>query len=175
MRYAKFTYSVILFGGIVWCSAIILAPVCASSSGILKEAGKVLYVFFRPICHQLESRSFFIDGMPLGVCSRCSAIYFSFLFGTLVYPTVRSVGRSEIPSRWFLVFSCIPMIIDAFPWRFGMYEATFMTRAISGSIAGFALAFFIVPSAIRGVAEIVAYRLTTFHQHKGISDATETR
>jgi uncharacterized membrane protein len=175
MRYAKLTYSMILIGGVVWCSAIVLAPVCASSSGILKEAGKALYAFFRPICHQLESRSFFIDGMPFGVCSRCAAIYFSFLLGALIYPAVRSLVRSEVPSRWFLIFSCIPMIIDAFPWRFGMYEATLITRTISGSIAGFALAFIIVPSAIQGVAEIVTYRLTTFHQHKGISDATETR
>lgn len=175
MKYAKFTYSMILLGGIVWCSAIVLAPVFISSSGIPKEAGKVLYAFFRPICHQLVARSFFINGMPFGVCSRCSSIYFGFLIGTLIYPAVKSIGKSEMPSRWLLILSCVPMIIDAFPWRFGMYEATLATRAISGSIAGFALAFFIVPAAIQGVAELVTYRSTVFYQRKGISDATETR
>jgi uncharacterized membrane protein len=175
MKHAKFAYSMILAGGVVWCSTIVLAPVFISSSGILKEAGKVLYVFFHPICHQLKERSFFINGMPFGVCSRCTAIYFSFLIGTLIYPVIRSIGRSEIPSRWLLIFSCVPMIIDAFPLRLGMYEATFTTRTISGSIAGFALAFFIVPAAIQGVSELATYLLTMFYQNKGISDATETR
>ena len=164
----------ILFGAAVWCSAIVLAPVLASSSGVLREAGRILHAFFHPVCHQLEARSLFINGMPFGVCSRCSAIYFAFLIGTLVYPAVRSIGRPEIPSRWLLVFSCVPMIIDTFPWRFGMYEATLATRTISGSIAGFALAFFIVPAAIQAVAELATYRSTMFHQHKGISDASET-
>jgi uncharacterized membrane protein len=175
MRNAKFTYSMILVGGAVWCSAIILAPVFVSSSGILRETGKFLYAFFSPICHQLDARSFFIHGMPFGVCSRCSAIYFGFLIGTLIYPAVQKIGRSEIPSRWVLLLSCIPMFVDAFPWRFGMYEATLATRAISGSIAGFALVFFIVPAAIQGVSELTTYRLTVVYQHKGISNATETR
>jgi uncharacterized membrane protein len=176
MKHAKLTYSMILVGAAVWCSAIILAPVFVSSSGaLLKEAGKILYAFFRPICHQLDARSFSVDGRPFGVCSRCSAIYFSFLIGTLIYPAARSIGKSEIPSRWSLALSCVPMIIDAFPWRFGLYEATLATRAISGSIAGFALAFFIVPAAIQGVAELATNRSTVFYQHKGISNATETR
>jgi uncharacterized membrane protein len=175
MKHARFTYSMILLGGTVWCAAIVLAPVLASSSGILKEAGKVLYVFFSPICHQLSARSFSINGMQFGVCSRCSAIYFGFLIGTLIYPFVQSIGRPEIPSRWLLILSCIPMIVDAFPFRFGMYEATLTTRTISGSIVGFALAFFIVPAAIQGVAEFATCRSTMFYQHKGISDATETR
>jgi uncharacterized membrane protein len=175
MKNAGFTYLMILLGGIVWCAAIVLAPVFISSSGILKEAGGVLYVFFSPICHQLDARSFSINGIQFGVCSRCFAIYFSFLVGTLTYPAVKSLGRPEMPPRWLLVLSCAPMIVDAFPWRFGMYEATLATRTISGSIAGFALAFFIVPAAIQGVAEFAAYRSTMYYQHKGISDATETR
>lgn len=175
MKHAKFTYLMILAGGVVWCSAVILAPVFASSSGNLKTAGGILYAFFSPICHQMESRSFFINGMPLGVCSRCSAIYLSFLIGALIYPAVRNIGRADIPSRWVLIFSCVPMLVDAFPWRFGMYEATLATRAITGSVAGFALAFFIVPAAIQGVAELTINRSTVFYQRKGISDATETR
>jgi uncharacterized membrane protein len=166
MKYAKLAYSMVLFGGVAWCSAIVLAPIFISSSGILMDAGIFLYAFFHPICHQLNARSFFIDGMPLGVCSRCSAIYFSFLIGTLIYPAVRNIGRPEIPPRWILICSCVPMFVDAFPWRFGMYEATLATRAITGSIAGFAVAFFIVPAAIQGVAELATYRLPLFNQHK---------
>jgi uncharacterized membrane protein len=175
MKHAKFTYLMILVGGVLWCAAIVLAPIFVASSGILKEVGKVLYAFFSSVCHQMDERSFCINGMPFGVCSRCFSIYCGFLIGTLIYPAARGVGRPEIPSRWLLAFACIPMVVDAFPWRFGMYEATPATRVISGGIVGLALAFFIVPAAIQAVSELANIRSLTVHQQKGISNATETR
>lgn len=175
MKYARFTYLMILAGGALWCAAIVLAPVFAASPGVLKEVGKGLYLFFRPICHQIDVRSFYINGIPFGVCSRCTAIYFGFLIGTLIYPAVRNVGKPDMPPRWILGLAGIPMFVDAFPLRFGIYEATLATRAISGGIAGFALTFFIVPAAIQAVSELAGDRSLTFHQRKGISDATETR
>lgn len=175
MKNARFTYFIILLGTAVWCSAVVLAPVFISYPGAFSEFGKLLYSFFHPVCHQVKERSFFIHDMPLGVCSRCTAIYFAFFIGTLIYPAVQSINKAKMPPRWILFLSCIPLVVDGFPYRFGMYETTPATRVITGSIAGFALAFFIVPAAIRGVSEIVADRLTVFHQYKGISNATETR
>ncbi|MBN2318809.1 MAG: DUF2085 domain-containing protein [Acidobacteria bacterium] len=175
MKYAKITYSVILVGGALWCAAIVLTPMLAASPGISGAAGKIFYAFFNSICHQINERSFFIDGMPFAVCSRCSAIYFGFFIGILIYPFTRSIGRPEMPSRLFLVAACIPMIVDAFPWRFDMYEATLASRAITGGIVGFTLAFFIVPAAIQAVSELAGIGLLTVYQDKGISNATETR
>ena len=175
MKYAKITYTAILVGGVLWCAAIVLAPMCTASSGILREVGKFLYSFFHPICHQIDERSFSINGIPFAVCSRCSVIYFGFLVGVLVYPVVRDIGKPEMPSRLFLVIACIPMIVDAFPWRFGMYEATIASRAGTGGILGFTLAFFIVPAAIQAVSELAGIRSITVTQQKGISNATETR
>ena len=175
MKLAKLTYFAILVGAAVWCSAIVLAPICAASSGGAREAGGILYLFFHRVCHQLSTRSFFMDGMPLAVCSRCSAIYFGFLIGTLVYPAVRSVGKPEMPPRSLLFLACIPMAVDAFPLRLGLYQATLATRTVSGGIIGLALAFFIVPAAIQAIAEFVTFRSSSIHQQKGISNASETR
>ena len=175
MKNAKLTYSMILLAGALWCGAIVLAPVLAASSGTAGEAGRLLYAFFSPICHQLEGRSFTICGNSFGVCARCSAIYFGFFMGTLIFPFVRNVGKAALPRRRFLLIACVPVIIDAFPWRFGVYEATLTTRAVSGGIVGIVLAFFIIPAAVQAVAELTAVSSLTFHQQKGISDATETR
>ena len=175
MKYAKCTYSVILVGGALWCAAIVMAPIFSTYPGIFGGAGKILYVFFNSICHQIDERSFHIEGMPFGVCSRCTVIYFGFLFGVLIYPFVRGVSRPEMPSRLFLVVACIPMIADAFPWRFGMYEATIESRAATGGILGFTLAFFILPAAIQAVSELAGIRSLTVDQQEGISNATETR
>lgn len=166
-------YSMIVICEAVWCSAIVLAPVLASS-GTMKEPGMILYGFFSPICHQFADRSFIIDGMPLGVCSRCSAIYFSFFIGTLACPFVQNIKDRQMPSRYILICSWIPMMVDAFPFRFGMYEATLVTRVVTGSIAGFALAFFIVPAMIQGFTESAAHRTTPFYKNRGVSNATKT-
>ncbi|MBN2243006.1 MAG: DUF2085 domain-containing protein [Acidobacteria bacterium] len=175
MKYAKTTYSIILVGAALWCAAIVLAPVCAASPGILKGAGLILYAFFHSICHQISERSFSIGGMPFGVCARCAAIYFGFFAGTLIYPFARGVARPDLPSRLFLFIASVPTIVDAFPLRFGMYEAATASRAVTGSILGFTLAFFIVPAAIRAVSELAGTRTLTMYQRKGISNATETR
>jgi uncharacterized membrane protein len=175
MKYAGATYAMILAGAVLWCAAIVLAPIFAASSGILKEIGAMLYAFFSPICHQIDERSFCISGLPFGVCHRCCAIYCGFLIGTLSYSAVRDIGRPEIPSRWLLAFAWIPIAIDAFPWRFGLYEATLTTRAISGGIVGLTLAFFIVPAAIQAVSELANARSLAINQQEGASNATKTR
>jgi uncharacterized membrane protein len=154
MKTVKITYALILTGEILWCAAIVLAPVFAASTGMLKEAGEVLYVFFGRICHQMDTRSFYINGMPFGVCARCTAIYMGFLAGTIVYPFLRGIGNSRIPHRRILAFACIPVLIDVFPWHAGLYETTIATRTISGSILGLALTFFIVPAAVKAVSEL---------------------
>lgn len=175
MKYAKSTYLVILSGGALWCAAIVMAPIFSAFPGIFGGASKILYAFFNSICHQINERSFHIEEMPFGVCSRCTAIYFGFLFGTLIHPFIRGISKPEIPSRLFLVMACIPMIADALPWRFGMYEATIESRAATGGILGFTLAFFILPATIQAVSELAGIRSITVYQQKGISNATETR
>ena len=175
MKYAKVTYLVILAGGALWCTAIVLAPVFSASPGIFGVSGEAIYAFFKPICHQIDERSFHVGGMPFGVCSRCASIYFGFLLGVLIYPLVRDVKKPGMPSRLFLVVACIPIFIDGFPWRFGVYEATIASRAVTGGILGFTLVFFIVPAAIQAVSELAGVRSLTVCQQKGISNATETR
>jgi uncharacterized membrane protein len=174
LKHAEISYALLLICAAAWCSAIILAPILASSSGFEGEAGKTLYLFFHRICHQFRARSFILNGMQMGVCSRCSAIYFGFLLGTLIYPAIRSIKKPEIPPRAFLFLAFIPMAVDALLGFFILYEPTLATRAISGGIAGLALSFFIVPAFIQAISELVTNRSFPLQQ-KGISNASETR
>jgi len=138
------TYAVILLGAILWCSAIVLAPLLGGSSGI----GAGLYAFFEPICHQMDDRSFHLAGHPLGVCMRCSAIYFSFLAGVVLYPAVRRIGQPKIPGRTWLVLAAAPMLLDVVADVVGMHTSTPVTRLVSGSMFGFLIAFTILPAAL---------------------------
>ncbi len=149
----RVTYRVILAGAAVWCAAIVLAPLLTVFTGAAALPSRALYEFFRPICHQIDGRSFHLLGAPLAVCSRCSAIYFAFFGGTLLYPLTRSVHRPEIPGRAVLALVLAPMLLDVLFALAGLYEDTNLLRLITGALFGFAMPWFIIPSAIEAVME----------------------
>jgi uncharacterized membrane protein len=167
MRLSVLTYAVILTGVIVWCGGILLAPVCTAAGGDGATVGQALYQFYQPICHQIPERSFSVAAHPLGVCVRCSSIYFAFLAGTLLFPFFRPFVNPDVPARWILLVAAVPMLIDATwigPW---LYQVTSLTRTISGAFFGLVLPFVLLPAALQAVREL----FSNVYQQKGFSDA----
>lgn len=170
MLLPRITYYFALIGVLAWCGAIILAPVLAHRFGPDTAMGEILYTFFRPLCHQMESRSLHVSGEPLAVCARCSAIYFAFLGGTLLYPFLRRIEEPTIPPRMLLLVSALPMIVDAMTGMVGLHVITMESRLMTGAAFGCILPFFILPVLIEGVASLPK---TPFHHpiEKGLNDA----
>jgi uncharacterized membrane protein len=160
------TYGFILGGVILWCGAILLAPILASWEGAPRVVSSVLYRFFTPICHQIDGRSFHVFGFPFAVCSRCSSIYIAFLAGTLIYPLIRDLQRPAMPSRTLLTLAVLPMALDAGANFLGIYEATFLSRTLTGALFGLLLPFVVLPVAIEGAGQ-----LFSTHLQKGTPDA----
>jgi len=169
MSLPRLTYLVIAIGAGLWCALLLLPPVVAHIAGPSSGAADLLASFFRPICHQLEGRSIMLFGHPLAVCSRCSAIYFAFFAGTLLYPFVRRIETPMIPPRWVLVAAVVPMVLDVLTGMLGLHTVTVMTRIWSGAIFGLAAPFIILPAAIEGIMQL--FSRATVHQQKGLSDA----
>ncbi|MEO8166843.1 MAG: DUF2085 domain-containing protein, partial [bacterium] len=145
-------------GAAVWCGAIILAPFLAASSSPLSV---VVYQFFHPICHQLPERSFSLFGEKFAVCSRCSSVYFSFLFVAALYPFVRSLTTPAIPHRNWLLLSLLPMLIDVGLEVLNLHDSTFATRTLTGSAFGAVVALYILPAAIEAMQQISAKRFSS--------------
>jgi uncharacterized membrane protein len=158
----RITYLVALAGSAAWCLAIISAPLCASHGGALKTCGDVLYEFFRPVCHQIAGRSLMIAGEPLAVCSRCSAVYFSFLLGTLLFPLARKAWRRLPEGRTLLLLALLPMLLDVFAGVLGVHDATETTRLLTGAWLGVLLPFVVLPVAMDG---FTALRVRFFRLH----------
>ncbi len=144
----RLVYVVILGGALLWCAAIVGAPLLSLAGGGPLTVGSLLYEFFQPVCHQIDSRSLHIFGAPLAVCTRCSGIYGAFLLGTLLFPLVRSLKHAVLPSRWWLIGAMTPMLLDVAAGIAGLHEITPLTRIVTGTLAGFALPFFVIPAAI---------------------------
>jgi uncharacterized membrane protein len=148
----RLTYCSILLGALLWCAAILLAPVFAARGGTLAQVASLIYQFFQPLCHQIDSRSFHLFGAPFAVCIRCSAVYIAFLAGMLLYPFCRSVDRPVLPDRRVLLAAAFPMLLDVAAGALGLHDITSVSRTISGAILGAVLPLFIVPTAIEAVS-----------------------
>jgi len=145
MRQEKFLYSFVVAAALLWCFAILAAPLLAGSSGMLLSSSEVIYQFFGRICHQIDSRSFHLGGNKFAVCARCSSIYFGFLVGLLSMLFVRRFPSIPFPPRWVLLVSTFPMLLDVGLAFLNIHESSLWTMGISGGLFGLTVAYFIYP------------------------------
>lgn len=94
----------------------------------------VLMGAFRPLCHQLSSRSFAVDGTPLAVCHRCTGIYLGLAVGVIaVFPFVRRrTARWVRHDRWVLLAAIVPVVLDWGGDVLGVWSNTVGTRVTTG-------------------------------------------
>ncbi|MGA9118911.1 MAG: DUF2085 domain-containing protein [Bacteroidota bacterium] len=149
---ARIVYIALLSGTLLWCSAIVAAPLLVNSPW--SHTADFLYRFFHPICNQLDSHSFHIDGEKTAVCMRCSSIYFSFLLGLLMYPLLRPIGQRIGLSRAWLFVAVAPMTLDAMLSLFGIHESTSLSRILTGSLFGVIAVFIVVPIIVDAISEL---------------------
>ena len=105
----------------------------------------LLYRFFQPVCHQMDSRSFHIFGYKLAVCSRCASIYYGLTLGIIMYPLFRPLEKIEVPSFMYL---SIPLLFLAADFALNFVTPihnTFASRAVTGGLLGVSTSFFLVP------------------------------
>ncbi len=159
MHLPRATYTVILAGTILWCAAILVAPLLAASSSPLAE---YVYRFFQPICHQRPERSFFVLGEQLGVCVRCSSMYFGFLVGVLLYPHTHGLGTVRIPARSVLALALLPIVFEVAAEWVGLYASTVLTRTITGGVFGYVVSLVLLPTAIEGAQQLVQRKTIPF-------------
>jgi uncharacterized membrane protein len=151
-------YTLILVATIVWCAAIVLAPVLATMGNAPRISAE-MYQFFGKVCHQIDSRSLHIGGEKFAVCARCSAIYFSFLAMLLVYPFLPKITIKE--SRLWILVIILPMLLDVLLDAIGIHASTISTRLCTGSFFGLGIAYLLLPDLEHGISGFI----TTLKNH----------
>ena len=159
------TYLILLLFVVLWCAALLAAPLLQSWGS---PAGGFFYEAFSKICHQLDQRSFHLEGFKLAVCARCSAIYFGFLMTLLVLPLPGPLEKLRAPRLLWLGYAALPMLLDVFLNDSGILVSTQMTRVFTGVIFGATLPFSIVPTLFEAVAQLNSSSLNFggFHADK---------
>lgn len=140
---------------ILLVSLILVAPFAAASGH--GEIAGAIYRGFSVLCHQRPDRSYFIDGHQLGVCSRCTGIYFGFALTFLTYPLLRSLRTTTTPPRKWLLLAALPLLIDFSLTFFGVWENTHTSRLLTGLLLGSVAVFYVMP----GIMELSLRALQT--------------
>lgn len=157
-----------------------LAPVLMLASQ--EKAANVIYTIFRPLCHQLPERSFFIggpqavysldqltqlvggDGVParyigdasigykIAICERDVAIYLAWVLAGIVFYWLRKRLRPLSLKKFGLFI--LPMAIDGFGQLFGLWESTWISRVVTGGLFGLGTVLLVYPYLEKAMAEI---------------------
>jgi uncharacterized membrane protein len=132
---------VALAAGLVWISAIAIAPLVAARSHDMprwqQRAAAVVYVAGSVICHQRPERSYRLSTVPLPVCARCTGLHVGALLGLfLVAVAPRSWrGRLLARARIALVAAALPTGISvAVEWMGG--GSPLLARTLTALPAG---------------------------------------
>ncbi|TYP91661.1 putative membrane protein [Fodinibius salinus] len=100
---------------------------------------------FQQLCHQLPSRSFWIAGQPMAVCSRCFGIYASFALSWILIPFIGYLMGINIKgSATLLAIALISNIFDVAGNFLGFWENTLFSRFLFGVGIGTAVVIFLI-------------------------------
>ena len=129
----------------LWILIIILIVLTPYLASISSPVAKYLYMLFRPTCHQLPQRSFFLWGHKMAVCSRCTGIYISLcLWGMIFVLFLKSWKVKPISTIVFLMF-LLPIAIDGGTQFIHFRRSTNVLRFITGFFGGMGTTLFVYP------------------------------
>src|SRR5215471_18385969 len=125
---------------------ILAAPVARAANH--PGLATAIYRTFSFVCHQIPERSFHLAGYQFAVCSRCTGIYAGFAVAAVVYPLMRSLSRTDTPSRFWLILAAVPLAVDFSLGYFSIWPNTELSRFLTGALLSSVAAVFIVPGFI---------------------------
>ncbi|HXZ23650.1 MAG TPA: DUF2085 domain-containing protein [Methanomassiliicoccales archaeon] len=145
-----------------WCALVFIAPFTLAPGTVADLSGRVgyidhpqLYGQLNPLaavvywlgdanCHQMASRSFFLNGNEMPFCSRDVGIFIGLVVGMLV-----ALVRAPKLKLWLIIIGFVPILIDGGAQLVTSYSSSNPLRLATGLIAGFASAMLIHYFAVK--------------------------
>lgn len=128
-----------LYGLVLLLAAALI--VIALGGGLFNQSGLWFdhwqHKAFRGLCHQDPERSFWLNGTPMAVCSRCFGIYAGFFASWMLFPMAsRGLQRINGYKRWLLVGIVLLNLIDIIGNFVGLWQNTLASRFLMGALIG---------------------------------------
>lgn len=114
----------------------------ALGGGLFNQSGlwqfEWQHKIFSGLCHQNPQRSFWINGRPMAVCSRCLGIYTGFLAGWLLLPALSFAEFKEpSPVKKVLLGTVLINLLDIVGNLLGFWQNTLVSRLVLGWLMGY--------------------------------------
>jgi len=108
---------------------------------------KIIYGFYSFFCHQEKSRSFFLFGNQVAICSRCLAFYSS----VLIFGLGLSLKRIRPLDLKLLFLLILPALVNVFLQILHIKESTNLIRVTTGVLLGMAVSLYVFPRAQKAI------------------------
>lgn len=131
--------------------------VAAALAGVFGqgEVARAIGAAYAALCHQIPERSFGCAGEPMIICARCTGFFGGLALASLVI-ILRRIDRGW---RWWVAgLACLPMLLDAGLDLAAMTTYANLVRALTGLMAGIALAGWFYPKFVAAVRDQLALR-----------------
>jgi uncharacterized membrane protein len=159
-----------------------LAPALMNAG--LTMPARIIYIVYRPLCHQLPERSYFLGGeqhaytaeelaaggveiAPLSrdignetvgykvaFCQRDVAIYGSIFLAGLAYGLIRRRWSEWKMSFRYYLLFLVPMGIDGILQLLGLHESDWILRSITGAVFGVGSVLLAYPYLEEGMRDV---------------------
>jgi uncharacterized membrane protein len=126
----------IIAATLVLIAGAILSASVACTAAIANGASMRWRILFRLFCHGIPERCFYLWGVPMPICARCTAIYAGLILSFVVYlilPRMR-----EHVARMVLYAALVPMAVDGLTQLAGLRLSTNSLRLETGLLVGVA-------------------------------------
>ncbi|MFH0817562.1 MAG: DUF2085 domain-containing protein [Candidatus Micrarchaeota archaeon] len=149
----KVPYFLYTFVLLAFVLSLFVIPYLEATQGTEKTGG-LLFHLFRPMCHQLPQRSFFVFGAQMPVCARDIGIYGGMLLGAIAFPFVFRMKSTKVLPIWIFIAAMVPIGLDGgtqlvseyFPLPLiGVYESTNPVRLATGLLMGIVMSLYAIP------------------------------
>ncbi len=131
---------------IAWLLLLVVSPYLVSHArpgSALFNAGGMVYLAGRIVCHQRADRSFHAWGVQLPVCGRCFGLYAAAILGSVLAATGRRPSRHR--RDWLLRFAVagVPTAASIMLELLGIWPQSPVIRCIAALPLGFTVAWFV--------------------------------
>jgi uncharacterized membrane protein len=135
----------VLYAALPW-----LGPILQNAG--YTRLGRLIFVMYRPLCHQLPERSFFVGTSQVCYCHRCTALYTAIALAGLLYGALR--WRLPISNR-MLGWAALPMLIDGLRHVVSDYVPGLVLRSVADGVGSLNFWLRIGTGVIFGVAAVL--------------------
>ncbi len=132
----------------------VLAPYF--ETGLMISQYQLTYSNLGKICHQFPTRSFYIFGSNMGLCSRCFSIYLTLFLCSIafVYVGIRLSWLHRCITAFCL---SLPLIVDGITQYYNMRISTNYIRLITGIMFGLGISIVFVSPYIKIATNVPAW------------------